>query len=286
MKKILVPTDFSARSKAGLRFAIQWAVQQKMELVFIHCLFQMRPTGWSDAYYDEYVQERCDATQIRLSRFVAAIYRGMNQKPGKHSFVVVPGIGADVTLLDYCRKNPSIDGICISTRGAGNLRKLFGTNTGNLITKSPVPVMAVPYSYRVAPVETVMYATDFRNYAAEIPSVVAFAKPLKATVEILHFTWPDEYFMDQKLMEASFKKQFRYPVKLHLEKTDATLTLVRNLQEQVKKSRPSVLVMFTNQKRSFFQRLFSPSYTEHFSFATKVPLLVFSKSRVNKSSSK
>ena len=33
MKKILAPTDFSVNSKSGLRFAIHWATQQKMELL-------------------------------------------------------------------------------------------------------------------------------------------------------------------------------------------------------------------------------------------------------------
>lgn len=34
MKRILVTTDFSANSKAGVRFAIQLALQTKCELVF------------------------------------------------------------------------------------------------------------------------------------------------------------------------------------------------------------------------------------------------------------
>jgi nucleotide-binding universal stress UspA family protein len=43
VKKILVPTDFSEYSKAGLRFAIQWSAVQKIELIFIHVLHIPRP---------------------------------------------------------------------------------------------------------------------------------------------------------------------------------------------------------------------------------------------------
>ncbi|MDR6782771.1 nucleotide-binding universal stress UspA family protein [Pedobacter africanus] len=36
MKRILVTTDFSANSKAGLRFAIQLAAQNNYQLTFFH----------------------------------------------------------------------------------------------------------------------------------------------------------------------------------------------------------------------------------------------------------
>ena len=54
MKKILVPTDFSANSRAGVRFAIHWATQQKLDLVFVHVLNILRVTSWSDRYFAKY----------------------------------------------------------------------------------------------------------------------------------------------------------------------------------------------------------------------------------------
>lgn len=44
MKKVLVTTDFSENSKAGIRFAIQWASQQRLSLIFVHVLHILRPT--------------------------------------------------------------------------------------------------------------------------------------------------------------------------------------------------------------------------------------------------
>ena len=38
MDKILAPTDFSNNSRRGMRFAMQWATQQKMEIVYPPCL--------------------------------------------------------------------------------------------------------------------------------------------------------------------------------------------------------------------------------------------------------
>lgn len=179
MKKILVPTDFSANSRAGVRFAIHWAAQPKLDLVFVHVLNILRVSSWSDAYFAKYATQQQNLRRTKFEKFIADIYRQMNAKPGKYFIIIIQGISADISILDYCRKNKGIDYICISTRGAGKFKKIFGTNTGNLITKSEVPVLAVPQNYKVADVKSVLYATDLRNYTAEIKKVVAFAQPLK-----------------------------------------------------------------------------------------------------------
>jgi hypothetical protein len=183
--------------------------------------------------------------------------------------------------LDYCRKNKDVDYICISTRGAGKFKKIFGTNTGNLITKSEVPVLAVPKTYKVADTKYILYAADFRNYSAEIKSVVDFTLPLKAAIEVLHFTWPGEITFDKKTIETAFKKQYTYGRKIHFENNYAIHSLIQNLQNQIMIRKPSVLIMFTNQQRTFFQKLFLSSKAEELSFQAKVPLLVSISSRTN-----
>lgn len=277
MKKILVPTDFSVNSKAGVEFAIHWAAKQKLELVFVHVLHVLRLTKWPDSYYKKYAAQEEINCRTKFEAFIMEVYNRMNVKPGKKSFVIIQGLSADITILDYCIKNPGIDYICISTRGAGKLKKIFGTNTGNLITKSQVPVLAVPKTYSVAAIDRVLYATDFRNYPEELKRVVDFALPLKAHVDVLHFTWPDEIPFDKKAMEAAFKKKYKYGLDIQFEKNDAVHSLIENLQNQIRIKKASVVIMFTNQDRTFFQKIFLSSKAEELSFQAKVPLLVFNK---------
>lgn len=277
MKKILVPTDFSANSKSGVRFAIHWASQQKIKLEFVHVLTILRATRWSDAYYEKYAEQEKEICSTKFDKFIADIYKQMDIKPGKFSTMIIDGISADTTILDYCRNTSDIDYICISTRGAGKLKKLFGTNTGNLITKSAIPVLAVPKNYEVSDLKSVLYATDLRNYAEEIIKVAAFAQPLKTKIEVVHFTWPDKTLMDEKTIEAALKKEFKFGVKLHFEKNDGMHSLIENLENQIRKIKPSVVIMFTNQQRTFFQKLFLSSTAEELSFDAKVPILVFNK---------
>ena len=161
MNKILVSTDFSDNSKSAIRFAIHWATIQKLELVFIYVLHIIRPAQWTDGYFEQYSEEEKKHSLSKMEKFIAGIYKKMNVLPDKYSCVVIPGISADVMINDYCRTNPDIDCICISTRGAGRFTKFFGTNTGNLITNSIVPVFAIPKVYRVSKMNKVLFAADF-----------------------------------------------------------------------------------------------------------------------------
>ena len=52
-----------------------------------------------------------------------------------------------------------------------------------------------------------------------------------------------------------------------------------NLAENViKKTKPSMLIMFTEQNRTLFQKIFLSSKSADYSFNPKIPLLVFNKS--------
>ena len=277
MKKVLVPADFSVNSKSGVRFAIHWATRQKLELVFVHVLYILRATRWSDSYFAKYADQEENLCRTKFEKFIAAIYKKMKVTPGKYSCIIVQGISADITILDYCGENPAIDCICISTRGAGKFKKIFGTNTGNLITKSAIPVLAVPKKYKTTDVKRVLYATDFCNYREEIKKVVAFAQPLKAAIEVIHFTGLKKSEFDKKAISPDLKTKFKYGLKVHIVKTDTTPSLSQNLQNQVRKRKPSVVIMFTEQKKTFLQKIFLSSQSEKLSFQAKVPLLVFNK---------
>jgi nucleotide-binding universal stress UspA family protein len=272
MKKVLVTTDFSVNSKSGIRYAIRWAAVQKLELVFVHVLHVLRGTKWTDTYYEQYSKEEEKLCSIKLQKFISGIYSAMKMKPDRHSFVIIQGISADISILDYCSKNHNIDYICISTHGAGNLKRILGTNTGNLITKSSVPVLAVPASYRFSGIKQVMFAADLNNYEMELKKVIDFALPLKASIEVLHFSWPGE----KKIGTASAKK-YKYGITVHYEKSDAVHSLIENIQLQIQIRKPSLVIMFTNQQRTFFQKIFLSSKAEELSFKTKVPLLVYNK---------
>lgn len=277
MKKILVPTDFSENSKAGLRFALQWSTVEKIELVFAHVVHIPRLLQGADTNFPMYSENEKKKYKEKLEGFAVDVCKQMNIQPSTCSWIVIEGFSPDLAILEYCRQHNDIAFICISTRGAGRFKRILGTNTGNLITKSKVPVIAIPDTYQSKPFKSLMYAADFRNYKQELKQVVNFARRLKIPVDILHFAWPDEAIPDKEIIESGIRKEFKYPAKLHIEQCDAVHSLAENLKKQIEILKPSIAIMFTDQDRTLFQRIFLSSKAEQLSFNLDVPLLVFHK---------
>ncbi|HTI92396.1 MAG TPA: universal stress protein [Puia sp.] len=275
--RILVPTDLSAASRAGLRFAIQWSRQRPAELLFVHVVNIPKPPAWTEKEYKIYFDSQCSQYRQRLKTFVRNIYRQVGVPQRNSTFLLLEAISADVALQDYCQQDRHIDFICMSTRGAGRMKRLFGTHTGNLITHSKVPVLAVPSTYRARPIRRLLYAGDMIDYDQELRKVLEFARPLNAGIDLLHLTEAGEIALDKKMTEKIFREQFNYPFRIHFRQPDQSLSFPENLNKQILAFKPSVVILFTDQRRSILARIVHPSKAEKLSFDLKAPLLVFSQ---------
>lgn len=277
MLKILATTDFSSNSKAGIRFAIQLASQQLCELTFFHSYHIMKPSIWDVKTFTGYEKSESIKIKNKLEKFVAGIYKAMDTKQGKVHFVISSSFVTDSNIMKYASDH-QFDFISISRRGDGKLKKFFGTNTTNLIQHSEVPVIAVPHNYKGAKIKSVLYASDLANLKEEMDKTVAFAKPLGASIELLHLNYPSDSSDNMKTIEEVIKKYPKTNISYRLENIDLIFNLITNLEHIIKKTKPSILVMFTDQDLDFFEKLFLSSSTAEYSLRASVPLLVFKKS--------
>src|SRR5690606_15082254 len=145
-----------------------------------------------------------------------------------------------------------------------------------VINKSPLPVIAVPVAYQTKAISHFVYASDLDSLENEIDQIMRLAKPLQAKVEILNFSFPFEIDRNKEKL-ADFVKSSKYPIAFNIQKNDFKHSLVENIVAATGQSLPSLLIMFTNQKRSFFEKLLFSSNSEDVAFDTKVPLLIFKK---------
>ena len=277
MKTILATTDFSENSKAGLHFAIQLASQNNFELVFFHTYHTLIPTSWNAARIDSFEKEEAIIIQEKLNTFIKEVYKSLDIAATNYSCEIKSSVIIDTTIREYAEEN-NFDFICISTKGAGNFKRLLGTNTGNLINHSSVPVIAVPHSYKTALITNILYVSDLFNYENEMPKVIAFAEPLKASVELLHLTSAQEKTADLITIETAIKKMAHYNVNFKTSPRNPNTSLVSDIEVAVKELAPSLMIMFTEQNRGWFQKIFLSSKSAEYSFNAKVPLLVFHKS--------
>ncbi|MEJ5963323.1 universal stress protein [Pedobacter immunditicola] len=268
MKTLLVATDFSSNSASAIRFAIQLASQNNFALTFFHSCHIQRPTAWKDSVYATFEQNELSKQEQSLQEFVKSSYTGSAPMPEHFDYRIHNGTETDLNIMEFAAKN-KYDYICIGRTGHGKSIKLFGSITSHLITKSQVPVIAVPDNYRETKIEKVTYASDMNNIDKELKLVLEFSQSINAELEVLHFKTPGDELIKSTAPD--------FPGKFHVENLNYEKTLIENIDGVIKQSDTSMLIMFTQQKRTFFEKLFVSSISAEYASIIDIPILVFKK---------
>lgn len=275
--KILVATDYSENSKSAIAFAIQLADQNKeVELCFFHSLHLGHPYELSDEDFAIIEKNKEKEDHLVLKDFVEEIYHKLDIAPQKHEFVVIESVVPHGNIINYAEKG-HFDYICVGARGASKLEKYLGTNTVNIINKTNIPVFAIPSSYSYGEISDIIYASDFSDAKPELKKVLDFTTPLYAHVEFLHFAFPSET-TNKEIEVESLKKEFKdQEVKFTIIPNNALKPVISNIKQYVLDKHPSLLVMFTVQNKSFFERFLFAGNTETIALKATTPLLVYKK---------
>lgn len=275
--KLLVTTDFSVNSKGAIRFAQTLSKQSKnVEVVFYHAIHIIRPTRWSDTFFNSYKKEEQERLSTELKRFIYAAIDKRKENFHDVKFVIDNCISPEKGIMQYAEKN-KIDFICIATKGAGMLRKVIGTNTSYIVNNSKIPVMVIPSHYRAKTLKKMTYFSDFENLRKEVFKISKLSVEIGVHLEVLHYS---SILIDNKKVEKNkelFKtKEFKNAT-LSIQKNNIELSLLEKIKKYLQKSKPELLIMFTKQEKSFFERIFLPSKSAELTYSTKVPVLIFPK---------
>lgn len=275
--KLLVTTDYSANSKGAIRFAKTLAKQSKeIEVTFYHSVHFMKPTSWSDFYFKEYKQDETERLTSELKKFVYLTLGKDKDKFANIKFVVDSAISTEKDIIKYAEKS-KMDFICIATQGAGVLRKIMGTHTSYIVNNSTIPVLVIPSHYRTKPLKKMTYLSDFEDLKKETDKVSEFSSTLKCNLDVLHYS---SILLDKNKFERSkelFSTDKYKSIKLNIVKNNLELSLVEKISQYVTKSKPELLILFTNRERGFFESIFLPSKSAELSYTTKIPVLIYSK---------
>lgn len=275
--KILVTTDFSVNSKSALRYASAIVNNTSdSEIIFYHAVQVMKPTTWSESHFNKYLNNEIERLTKEMKSFVGKTLTNKLNKKVKTSFIIENSLSSTQAIIDFAKKK-KCDFICISTKGAGVLRKLLGTHTEYLVNNSPVPVCAVPSDYKTKSISKISYLSDMENTKKEMTKLVKLNEALRASVEIVHFSLVSlEQFEIEKTAKLLSTDLFA-GVKLTIEENNISLSLVEKINRYVKQSKPQMLVMFTKREKGFFESLFLPSKSAELTFTTKVPVMIYPK---------
>jgi nucleotide-binding universal stress UspA family protein len=273
---VLVTTDFSTNSKAAIRFALQLTTQMPCKLVFYHVLEFLTPLAWSDERALAFTERQIEKGQKELDSFVKGIYKQASLPAVGYEYDVENGMDVDGLVIKHAQKIKA-DFICMSTRGAGVLKKFIGTNASALVSTSPIPVFVVPKNYRIKPITKIAYASDFDNIQRELALVKDVAGLLNAPIDVYHFHYKVHETHSKAAFQAIIDKYQSKNVAIHIPPIFLEYSLIDNIQLMIKKEKPSILVMFTNEKRNWLERFFIESRTADMTFDIKIPLLAIRK---------
>lgn len=272
MKKILFPTDFSKVANNAFEHALELAKIVKGELILLHT-FELPIVD--NQFFPENYQTLFDTIELsKFDRFkdelqaLRAIAEERNLGHIKLSHRLMDG---SLTYnIKECIKLDKIDFVVMGTSGATGWKEMFmGTNTGEVITSIGVPVLSVPLEAKFTKIETIGFTTRFREKDREaLKQIIAIAQKTNAKVKCLYVNTKES-----DNTEATFdnwKDHFKNePVNFFILPSDE---VKETILEFITSQEIDILAMLT-YKRSFFESLFSSSFTEKMSYISDIPIL-------------
>lgn len=271
MKTILVPTDFSSEANNALKYANAFAQATNHELVLLHTFNPIlgrynRIPGIIAEENARVKKESQKNLEDLCSKYVEVSCRNLVSKGDPIDTILDESVKAKANL------------IIMGTHGATGLKRLlFGSNTSGVISKSTVPVLAIPQRYRFRKIDTIVYASDLKNTFNELKYIIPIAKKLDASIEILNLNYgynnpeDDKQTIEQKVKSLSYKK-----IRFIEQKATLDQTMAEHLKKYLAKHKPQILVMFPEEK-SWFDKIFLSSKTEEMANQLKLPLLSIRK---------
>jgi len=278
MRKIIVTTDFSKDSKAGIRFAMQLQLQAECELTFYHAVAIMKPTSWNDQRYKKFAAEAIAEYTKKLIAFVSGIAKKSAHSTKTYHYFVE--IGTDVSdLVHRHAKKTKADFICMASTGAGTFGRLLGTHTSSLIFTSTIPLLVIPKTYRTKRVSSLFYASDFSSLAKELAKVQMFARSVDAKIEVYHYDYLLHVPENRNKLSKKAKSVEAPNQTFSFIKKEVDDSLADCLSWDILKVKPSLLVLFTKRNRGWFERLFPSGTSANVAHHAHVPMLIFQKNK-------
>lgn len=265
MKKILIPTDFSAPAQRAIHYAVRLFAATDAEFILVHA-YQIPNAGQHVLIsLDDLLREEAERDMAEQRNLVI-------RETGIDSARVKTALfhGSVVTGVHRIAHAEGADLVVMGTVGAsGVLEKFMGSNAAAVIRELDIPVIAVPHNAPVRIPHRVALATDAQESPAALSQLQALTELWGAGLYAFHVQTGEP---EMEAAETGVAEQ-----KLgSLEQPVATVhhTSVEAGMDHYVRSNNVDMLALTPQKRGVFARLFNRSVSRSMSMKTSVPLLV------------
>jgi nucleotide-binding universal stress UspA family protein len=269
MRKILVPTDFSAIAANAYQFAQVVAERQNAEVDIMHAY---HPSfDYSNPYLDMPAAEFDSIKRDLLDQFI----EGNSRSGGPVATLPKPILNIGFASEEIVRMSKGYDLIILGTTGEGNLlEKAFGSVSTHVARFAHCPVLLVPGNCKCGNFEEVVYASNYQ--AADEAMVKKLLTITGPEINNIHFVHIDNetkspYHVEEVLYEQA---QLYGTSTIGFNSVEIECP---NVQEGIVQYASDILadlIVMGTMHRNFLERLFHKSVTQQVVFHTTVPLLV------------
>ncbi|MFT4832038.1 MAG: nucleotide-binding universal stress UspA family protein [Psychroserpens sp.] len=275
MKKILIPTDFSANAYNAISYALKLYKNEEATFYLMntytpavyqseYLLFSPGQIGLGDIYQEN--------SEKKLNEVKDCIIEEFNNP--KHTFMIHSAFNTLVYEVVETTKNENIDVVVMGTQGATGAKEiLLGTNTVHVIKNAICPVLVVPPGYSFETPKEILFPTDYEvDYKkTQLQQLTDIAKNNGSKIDILHVSSGNELTPHHLENKSKLGESLgNIPHRFHDVSDQEIITAINNFQTD---QNINLLTMIRN-KHTFFERLFIEPIIKKISFHVTIPFLV------------
>jgi nucleotide-binding universal stress UspA family protein len=288
MNKIVVPVDFSSNSLKAAMYAFTLQKETQCVLYFVYITGVIIPEEYVPKGKQmggiEYHIELCKK-QLRKFAAKAAKKTLGDSALAENVKIVVDDDPVIVNGILNAAKKYSARLIVMGTKGAGGLKEiLIGSNTADIVEKAACPVLAIPDSWKPAPIQKVALFSEMVHPKQEIKQFLKTGIATKAYINLVHITpvFPEVFKVDgidtEKAINKLSKDTGHEHLSLTIVKTRAENDVTGGIKKYLEEHKTDLVVM-TVRERNWFDKLLERSRTKKMVFHAKVPVLSIHRSR-------
>lgn len=283
MKRIILPTDFSANAYNAIRYAVKLFEKEP-------CTFYLVNTYTPAAYYvglttvNTYSALQLEEiatknSKLGLDEVEEKIKEEFNNP--KHIFVKLSSFNLLTSEIISLVEAHDIDLVIMGTKGATGAQEVFlGTQTMFTIKKVKCPVIAVPSDFHYEVPKEILFATDFKFDAENrfLPLLKDLSQQHVARVNILNAYYGEPLDKEQEANKDFLDAYF--DTTAHIFHTAEGVDVIDAVEEFQIKHKINFLAMVHN-KHTFFENLLFRPVINQIAHHIHVPFLVIpSKKRM------
>ena len=276
MKNILIPTDFSDNAWNALVYGISFFKKTHCTFHIVHVnAINTNASGEAAMYVSPEILESTILAESREQ--LKDLSHRIEQLPlnVKHEFHFKAIYGFLTDQLKDLVKKKNIDLIIMGTKGASGLQSVaIGSNTGNVITKVPCTLMAVPEDATYEKIEEIGFPSDLNlAYNVRILDTIKDIILLKkSALRLLYVSSKGEELNANQIKIKNLLLDY-------YKETECTFHEVtgKHIDESVQcftESRNLDMLIMVAKNLNFLERILFRPTVEKISYHTKVPFLV------------